>query len=188
MDMDKYIKANSSEWLKKMGRLHFTILFLPTDTEEKLEAAKEALNSCKPQILKLLRSQPMRMYLEGVYSFKFKTEDKEDTRVLYTRLSGKKVYYVYQSLINIITAKFLEAGIIDEEVLKHSGIRFDYKRKSYAKMSSHMTLVNCSDQRFGDKQAAFNGDPIVKKFQNFKFGWFDLDEITIYEFPEPGES
>jgi 2'-5' RNA ligase len=186
-DLHKFCLKSSPELreypdaLKRLGRLHFTMLFLPTSTEEKLEKAKAVLDGCKKDIRKLMKRK-LSLKLDGLYSFKNpKIDDEKNTNVLYTKFTFKKGLYIFHSIVHILTVNFIKSGLLTKEEVLGYGVFYDESKKRFGKKSPHLTLVNTNSVRTDGVKIPFDGDTILEKYSKSNFGSFSLDKISICE-------
>lgn len=167
--------------LKRLGRMHFTMLFLPTSTDKKLENAKKVLEGCREEIRKLMKKK-LFLKLDGLYSFKNnRIDDEKDTNVLYTKFTFKKGLYIFHSIVHILAVNFIKSGLLTKEEVCSYGVFYDESKKRFGKKSPHLTLVNTNSVRADGVKILFDGDTILEKFGKDSFGSFWLDTISICE-------
>lgn len=88
--MNKDIK-NHPEWLKKLGRFHFTIMLLICNSEDEIDNAKDVLKSIKPRIMKILNNKKYEIELKNLNYFPERPyTTSENTRVLWTEMVAQK--------------------------------------------------------------------------------------------------
>lgn len=163
------------EWLKKVDRLHFTLLLLPTDTLEKLGKALKVLYRCREEIKNYLRGKDAEINLEGVSAFQQKHLGTINTQVLYTEIGNGKAYDIFQRIINLLVTKMLEAKVISKSILRKNNIRYDKYTNSYYKAQPLFTLVNTAESN-GDQQS-FYSDDIIQRYQDYEFGCIPMNKI-----------
>ncbi|NXO69087.1 ASCC1 protein, partial [Phainopepla nitens] len=166
----------SSSLFQNPAKLHLTLGTLVLLNEQEIQKACELLQRCKEDFVdQITGGQPLTVEVAGV---EYMNDDPAMTDVLYAKVHMKDGSDRLQMVADQLVERFVASGLMLKEwdrVKLHATVMNTLFRKDPTEeRNSTMTGKSSFKER-----ESFNGQNILKLFENFHFGEVQLDSVCL---------
>uniref|UniRef100_A0A8C5JI92 Activating signal cointegrator 1 complex subunit 1 n=1 Tax=Junco hyemalis TaxID=40217 RepID=A0A8C5JI92_JUNHY len=166
----------SSSLFQNPAKLHLTIGTLVLLNEQEIQRACDLLQQCKEDFVdQITGGQPLTVEVAGV---EYMNDDPAMTDVLYAKVHMKDGSDRLQMLADQLVERFVASGLMLKEwdrVKLHATVMNTLFRKDPTEERSN-TMPGKSSFK---ERESFNGQNILKLFENFHFGEVQLDSVRL---------
>uniref|UniRef100_A0A8D2N3Y6 Activating signal cointegrator 1 complex subunit 1 n=2 Tax=Zonotrichia albicollis TaxID=44394 RepID=A0A8D2N3Y6_ZONAL len=166
----------SSSLFQNPAKLHLTIGTLVLLNEQEIQRACDLLQQCKEDFVdQITGGQPLTVEVAGV---EYMNDDPAMTDVLYAKVHMKDGSDRLQMLADQLVERFVASGLMLKEwdrVKLHATVMNTLFRKDPTEERSN-TMPGKSSFK---ERESFNGQNILKLFENFHFGEVQLDSVHL---------
>uniref|UniRef100_A0A7S3IF96 A-kinase anchor protein 7-like phosphoesterase domain-containing protein n=1 Tax=Strombidium inclinatum TaxID=197538 RepID=A0A7S3IF96_9SPIT len=161
--------------------LHFTILKLPLENEERVEQCREFMKSIEVEVQELIKARGPNGKLVLKFNKLRFLGSPENTRFVEMGLQeDTEEFDLLQDVVHIVISKALEQGVLERHELQH--VKWDKNKNRYTLTLFHCSLVNSSwgqnDLLKMRGRRDFDGREIVEKHMDLlKFP--DIEAATL---------
>ncbi|NXV65617.1 ASCC1 protein, partial [Molothrus ater] len=166
----------SSSLFQNPAKLHLTIGTLVLLNEQEIQRACDLLQQCKEDFVdQITGGQPLTVEVAGV---EYMNDDPAMTDVLYAKVHMKDGSDRLQMLADQLVERFVASGLMLKEwdkVKLHATVMNTLFRKDPTEERNN-TMPGKSSFK---ERESFNGQNILKLFENFHFGEVQLDSVRL---------
>lgn len=166
----------SSSLFQNPAKLHLTIGTLVLLNEQEIQRACDLLQQCKEDFVdQITGGQPLTVVVAGV---EYMNDDPAMTDVLYAKVHMKDGSDRLQMLADQLVERFVASGLMLKEwdrVKLHATVMNTLFRKD---PTEERTNTMPGKSSFKERES-FNGQNILKLFENFHFGEVQLDSVRL---------
>ncbi|XP_009097093.1 activating signal cointegrator 1 complex subunit 1 [Serinus canaria] len=166
----------SSSLFQNPAKLHLTIGTLVLLNEQEIQKACDLLQQCKEDFVdQITGGQPLTVEVAGV---EYMNDDPAMTDVLYAKVHMKDGSDRLQMVADQLVERFVASGLMLKEwdrVKLHATVMNTLFRKDPTEERNN-TMPGKSSLK---ERESFNGQNILKLFENFHFGEVQLDSVRL---------
>ncbi|XP_064285895.1 activating signal cointegrator 1 complex subunit 1 isoform X1 [Passer domesticus] len=166
----------SSSLFQNPAKLHLTIGTLVLLNEQEIQKACDLLQRCKEDFVdQITGGQPLTVEVAGV---EYMNDDPAMTDVLYAKVHMKDGSDRLQMVADQLVERFVASGLMLKEwdrVKLHATVMNTLFRKDPTEERNN-TMTGKSSFK---ERESFNGQNILKLFENFHFGEVQLDSVRL---------
>ncbi|NXW78420.1 ASCC1 protein, partial [Hirundo rustica] len=170
----------SSSLFQNPAKLHLTLGTLVLLNEQEIQKACDLLQRCKEDFVDhITGGQPLTVEVSGV---EYMNDDPAMTDVLYAKVHMKDGSDRLQMIADQLVKQFVASGLMLKEwdrVKLHATVMNTLFRKdpsTYRADERNNTMTGKSSFK---ERESFNGQNILKLFENFYFGEVQLDSVRL---------
>ncbi|XP_058697294.1 activating signal cointegrator 1 complex subunit 1 isoform X5 [Poecile atricapillus] len=166
----------SSSLFQNPAKLHLTLGTLVLLNEQEIQKACDLLQRCKEDFVdQITGGQPLTVEVAGV---EYMNDDPAMTDVLYAKVHMKDGSDRLQMVADQLVERFVASGLMLKEwdrVKLHATVMNTLFRKDPTEERNN-TMTGKSSFK---ERESFNGQNILKLFENFHFGEVQLDSVRL---------
>ncbi|NXK67717.1 ASCC1 protein, partial [Sylvietta virens] len=166
----------SSSLFQNPAKLHLTLGTLVLLNEQEIQKACDLLQRCKEDFVdQITGGQPLTVEVAGV---EYMNDDPAMTDVLYAKVRMKDGSDRLQMVADQLVEQFVASGLMLKEwdrVKLHATVMNTLFRKDPTEEANN-TMTRKSSFK---ERESFNGQNILKLFENFYFGQVQLDSVRL---------
>ncbi|NXP37949.1 ASCC1 protein, partial [Leiothrix lutea] len=166
----------SSSLFQNPAKLHLTLGTLVLLNEQEIQKACDLLQRCKEDFVdQITGGQPLTVEVAGV---EYMNDDPAMTDVLYAKVHMKDGSDRLQMVADQLVERFVASGLMLKEwdrVKLHATVMNTLFRKDPTEERNN-TMTGKSSFK---ERESFNGQNILKLFENFYFGEVQLDSVRL---------
>ncbi|XP_074965486.1 activating signal cointegrator 1 complex subunit 1 isoform X1 [Phalacrocorax aristotelis] len=167
----------SSSLFQNPAKLHLTLGTLVLLNEQEIQKARDLLQQCKEDFVdQIAGGKPLTVEVVGV---EYMNDDPAMTDVLYAKVHMKDGSDRLQVIADQLVERFVASGLMLKEwdrVKLHATVMNTLFRKDPSAEEQNNTMTGKSSFK---ERESFNGQNILKLFENFYFGEVQLDSVRL---------